>query len=42
MLRLIPGLIGACCVVAGAALLSIPAGLIVAGAFLLLIDRRLA
>lgn len=42
MLRLIPGVVGACCIVAGAALVSIPAALIVAGAFLLLIDRRLA
>jgi hypothetical protein len=42
MLRLLPGVAGACFVVAGVALLSVPAALIVAGAFLLLIDRRLA
>jgi len=42
MLRLIPGIAGAFCVVAGVALFSVPAGLIVAGAFLLLVDRRLA
>lgn len=42
MLRLIPGIAGALCVVVGVALFSVPAGLIVAGAFLLLVDRRLA
>ena len=41
MLRLVPGLLGALLVVAGVALLSVPAALVVAGGFLLLLDRRL-
>jgi hypothetical protein len=40
--RLLPGVLGAACVVAGVAALFWPAALIVAGAFLLVVDRRLS
>lgn len=41
MLRFLPGVAGALLVVAGVALLSVPAALVVAGGFLLLLDRRI-
>jgi hypothetical protein len=39
--KYVPGLLGAALVVAGVALLSIPFACIVAGGFLLLVDRRI-
>jgi hypothetical protein len=39
--RYIPGLLGAALVVAGAAVVFWPAGLVVAGVFLLALDRRI-
>lgn len=39
--RYLPGAIGAACIVAGAAAIWWPLGLVVFGAFCLLVDRRL-
>ena len=41
IVRYLPGALGAACIVAGAALIWWPLGLVAFGAFLLLIDRRL-
>lgn len=41
MLRFLPGVAGATLVVVGVALLSVPVALVVAGGFLLLLDRRI-
>lgn len=41
MVRYLPGIAGALFVVVGVALLSVPIAFIVAGGFLLLVDRRL-
>ncbi|MCP2284871.1 hypothetical protein APR04_003794 [Promicromonospora umidemergens] len=41
LVRYLPGVLGALLVVTGAALVYIPAGLLVAGVLLLLLDRRI-
>lgn len=41
MLKLVPGILGALLVVAGVAFVFWPAALVVAGVFLLAVDRRL-
>ena len=40
-MRYVPGLLGAALVVAGVAFVFWPAGLVVAGGFLLAVDRRI-